>query len=180
MRLRKLIKAALSGGAARHRAGPSDGVLAFGGRADFLDRGRPAELARGASGIRPIGAEVEGEEEALRAAAAGFAIYKSRGYHLRACGAGPGAEGVGRGADRASGDIAAENAAAYAAASVDVLVTSAPYRAPPLDFTTRMRFRRTAGSPPPCPSTSPAPHRRAVSRAYKKASTSASGADERA
>lgn len=38
----------------------------------------------------------------------------------------------------ATGDIHEGNATAYAAAGVDVLVTSAPYAAPPLDVTVAM------------------------------------------
>ncbi|ABL78711.1 Quinolinate phosphoribosyl transferase [Thermofilum pendens Hrk 5] len=91
-------------------------------------------------GYRAVGVEVVTLEEALEALEAGARYARFDGVGpatlngwVRVVKAGFPEARVG-----ASGGVTAENVADYARAGVDVVVTSAPFRALPLDFTTAM------------------------------------------
>jgi len=129
------LKAILAGGATPHRLGLSETVLVFPEHRAFLP-GRPlAETLAGLKRACPekkIVVEVGSEAEADEAAAAGADVVQLEKFSP---------EAVRRVVDRlgggalvaAAGGVNAANAAEYAGAGAAILVTSAPYQAPPLD-----------------------------------------------
>lgn len=138
------LKAIMLGGAVPHRLGLSDSILVFANHRVFLADG--ADLAAVFRALRAHGperrlcAEAEDEAEALMLAEAGAdvvqidkaapasvarlaAIFRTRSPRPLLA---------------AAGGINETNAAAYAAAGADLLVTSAPYYARPCDVKLRM------------------------------------------
>ena len=141
------IKAVLAGGGAMHRTGLGDTILVFPEHRAFL---RDEELAvtiarlRAAAPERAIVVEVADPDDAVRAAAAGADVVQLEKFSPDAV-----AELRARLSDAgtfhariaAAGGVTAMNAAAYAKAGADILVTSAPYMARPRD----VQVRITAG-----------------------------------
>lgn len=138
-----MLKAVMAGGCAPHRLGLSDSVLVFAQHRAFLGRKPPylwvAEL-RAAQPERKISVEAESVDEVTWFASAGVdcvqvdklspeqiaeAIRAMSGMAKRPMIA-------------ATGGVNETNARAYAEAGADLLVTSAPYAAPPADISVRM------------------------------------------
>jgi len=133
-----------TGGAAPHRLGLSDYVLVFEEHRSLLDGNIPLadHFARlkAFSPERRLAAEASEIEEAVLLAEAGAEIVqvdKMTPEQVAAT-----AERLGAFSSRpllaAAGGVNASNAAAYAAAGADLLVTSAPYLAPPRDVKVRI------------------------------------------
>jgi molybdenum transport protein len=138
------LKAIMAGGAVPHRLGLSDSVLVFADHRVFLADG--AELAdafrqlRAHTPERRLGAEAESEDEALMLAAVGadvVQIDKATPETVARLAATFRAR-VPRPLLAAAGGINETNAATFAAAGADLLVTSAPYYAAPCDVKLRM------------------------------------------
>ena len=136
---RMAIRAIEAGGAAPHRLGLSDYLLVFNEHRVLLDdavalKDHLARLKRSAP-ERRLTAEAHGVDEALLLAKAGADVLQVDKLspedvaELRAklSAAAPGVVLA------AAGGVNASNAQAYAAAGADILVTSAPYYAPPRD-----------------------------------------------
>ncbi len=135
------IKAILAGGAVPHRLGLSESLLLFPEHRAFLDHASDDDLAalvrrmRAHSPEKMTVAEVTSPIEAVRLARAGVQVIQTEKFlpeqvretklALSALDPVP--------LLAAAGGITARNAAAYAAAGADVLVTSSPYQAPPAD-----------------------------------------------
>lgn len=143
--LRKLmLKAVLAGGGIIHRAGLSETLLVFEQHRIFLV-GEPlarsfARLHRN-SPEKKIMIEAESLDEALAYAEAGADVIQLEKLPLDAL-----AEVVRVLRERyprlvisATGGITVHNAAAHAACGVDLLVSSHPYHAPPVDIRASMR-----------------------------------------
>ncbi len=127
-----------AGGATAHRLGLSETLLVFPEHSVFLDSTRLAERLQALRRLHPekkLVVEVGDEDEALRLAAAGADVLQLERFSP---------EALARTARRlekagltsllaAAGGVNAHNAAEYAHAGADVLVTSAPYWAPPAD-----------------------------------------------
>jgi molybdenum transport protein len=137
------VKAILSGGAVPHRLGLAETILIFPEHRAFLvgvpEKAIVASARRGAA-EKKIVVEVAGLAEAIAFAEAGADVVQVEKFAPDAV-----AElrrEVGRLYPRpliaAAGGINAENAAAYAAAGADILVTSAPYWAKPRDVAVRI------------------------------------------
>lgn len=138
------IKAVLAGGGAMHRTGLSDTLLVFPEHRAFLgEEPLHSTLARmrAAAPERAIVVEVANDGDAMLAIAAGADVVQLEKFPPEAV-----ARLIGRlnGARpertriAAAGGIDASNAAAYARAGADVLVTSAPYTAKPRDVQVRI------------------------------------------
>lgn len=132
------IKAVLAGGGVMHRTGLADTVLLFPEHRAFLaDLDAAALIARlrAAAPERKLVVEVTDADSARRFAAAGVDVLQLEKFtpvavaELAAWLAGLPRRPV----LAAAGGVTAANAGAYAAAGADVLVTSAPYAAPPRD-----------------------------------------------
>ena len=133
-----MLNAILAGGCVPHRLGLSDSVLVFAQHRGFLGRTPPhvwVAALRAAQPERKIAVEAENLDEALRLAHAGVdAVQLDRlppedvAEVARAVETMPRRPLV-----VATGGVDEGNAAAYARAGADLLVTSAPYSAPPLD-----------------------------------------------
>ncbi|HMN72019.1 MAG TPA: ModD protein [Rhodoblastus sp.] len=128
-----------TGGAAPHRLGLSDYVLVFGEHRSLLDKDVPlAEHFRRLKAFSPerrLAAEASEVEEAALLAEAGAEIVqvdKMTPDQVAATAARLAAFSP-RPLLAAAGGVNAGNAAAYAAAGADLLVTSSPYLAPPRD-----------------------------------------------
>ncbi len=132
------VAAVHAGGAGMHRLGLSESILVFPQHRVFLKRETLSELAtrlRRSAPEKTLTIEVDTLEEAFDAAQAGFDIVQAERFapaeiaalitRLRRSGPRP--------VVAAAGGINARNAAAYAEAGADVLVTSAPYLASPRD-----------------------------------------------
>ncbi len=138
------IKAVLAGGGAMHRTGLGDTILVFPQHRAFLeDDGLPVILARlrAAAPERAIVVEVANSDDALSAAAAGADVVQLEKFspdavaRVRARLADAGVTGAKL---AAAGGVNLSNAAAYAKAGADILVTSAPYAARPRDVQVRI------------------------------------------
>jgi molybdenum transport protein len=138
------IKAVLAGGGTMHRTGLGDTILLFPEHRAFLpDEPLSLTLARlrAAAPERAIVVEVAGLDDALSAAVAGADVVQLEKFTpdavaaLRARLAGA---GMAHARIAAAGGINAANAAAYARAGADILVTSAPYTARPRDVQVRI------------------------------------------
>ncbi len=140
------LKAVLAGGGVVHRQSLSDEILLFRNHLVFAGGRGLGEVVRSLKarvGYKRVGVEVGSLEEALEAAEAGAdyvqfdhvdpATLRSWVSRLRSEFSGV-SIGVGGGVDL-------ENVGEYAATGVDVIVTSAPYHAKPLSFTTIMERR---------------------------------------
>ena len=141
------IKAVLAGGGAMHRTGLGDTILVFPEHRAFLpgeDLCVTIARLRMSAPERAIVVEVANPDDALNAAAAGADVVQLEKFSPDAL-----ADVRARMADAASGRVKiaaaggvnAGNAAAYASAGADILVTSAPYMARPRD----VQVRITAG-----------------------------------
>lgn len=130
------VAAILAGGAVPHRLGLSETVLVFPEHRAFLaGEDLAAALARlkAASPERKLVVEVGSFDDAMEAAGAGADVVQLEKFPPEAV-----ARVVAALSDKgclvaAAGGVRADNAAAYAAAGAAILVTSAPYSAPPLD-----------------------------------------------
>jgi molybdenum transport protein len=138
------IKAVLAGGGAMHRTGLSDTILVFPEHRVFLhDESLWNTLTRmrAAAPERTIVVEVADEGDAMLAVAAGADVVQLEKFSpdavallvSRLASARPAGTKI-----AAAGGINAGNAAAYAKAGADVLVTSAPYTARPRDVQVRI------------------------------------------
>lgn len=130
-------KAVRAGGATLHRLGLSDTLLVFPEHRLFLREAPAATIARlrAAEPERRIVVEVAHIEDALAWAAAGADILQLEKFspqQVAALHAALGPPG-GRCLLAPAGGVRAGNAAAYVAAGADLLVSSAPYAAPPRD-----------------------------------------------
>lgn len=130
------IKAILAGGAVPHRLGLSDSVLLFPEhRALLADLPLEAQIARLKAGCpeKKVVIEVTDVGQAMEAARAGADVVQLEKFSPDAVAqvvAGVAPLGL---TVAAAGGIGAANARDYAAAGAHILVTSAPYSAPPAD-----------------------------------------------
>lgn len=132
------LAAVKAGGAIAHRAGLSETILVFPEHRAFLDAepltGMTKRLRRAAPEKKLV-IEVKTLEEALAAIDAGFDVIQTEKFAPQ--GVAEVARHAARRAPRpviaAAGGVNAGNARDYAEAGADVLVTSAPYLAPPCD-----------------------------------------------
>ncbi|WP_096704947.1 ModD protein [Magnetospirillum sp. 15-1] len=131
------IKAVIAGGAIPHRLGLSDSVLLFPEHRTLLGEGSMAEAVRRLKSTCPekkVVVEVTSADEAEAAAQAGADVIQLEKFSPAQTAAavkrlgGPGGIPI-----AAAGGINAANAGAYAEAGASILVTSAPYSAPPVD-----------------------------------------------
>lgn len=133
------LKAVRAGGATVHRLGLSDSVLVFPEHRLFLDEPPERTIARlrRAEPERKLVVEVVSATEALAWAQAGADVLQLEKFtpgavaEIRALIDGQ-IDGP-RPLLAAAGGVRADNAAAYAAAGADLLVSSAPFTAPPAD-----------------------------------------------
>lgn len=132
------VAAVRAGGATMHRLGLSETILVFPEHRAFLAGETPADMAarlRRAAPEKMLAIEVKTCADGVAAARAGFDVIQAEKFTtgeiarlaeaLRALPKKPRLA--------AAGGIDAANAAAYAQAGAEVLVTSAPYLAPPRD-----------------------------------------------
>ena len=133
------VKAVLAGGAGMHRLGLSETLLVFAEHRLFL-RESPAQTVarlRCSQPEKKIVVEVADIAQALVWATAGADVLQLEKFTPEAVTACRRAVDDLSASPRpvlaAAGGIRADNAAAYAAAGADLLVTSAPYAAPPKD-----------------------------------------------
>jgi len=141
---RAALRAIEAGGAVPHRLSLSDFVLVFEEHRTLLDPSVPLadHLARlrAHSPERRIAVEAEGMAEAIAFARAGAEIVQVDKASPEEIGeiAAALAAMTPRPLLAAAGGITPANAGAYAAAGADILVTSAPYYAPPRDVKVRI------------------------------------------
>lgn len=137
------VKAILSGGAVPHRLGLSETILIFPEHRAFLAETTAKSivaLARRDAGEKKIVVEVGGVAEAVAFAQAGADVIQAEKFTPDLIAT------LRREIDRlfprpliaAAGGVNAGNAAAYAAAGADILVTSAPYWAKPRDVAVKI------------------------------------------
>jgi molybdenum transport protein len=131
------VKAVRAGGATMHRLGLSETVLVFPEHALFLSETPAQAIARLRSREpeKKLVVEVADTESALLWAAAGADVLQFEKFSPQALAACRRAvlETGARPLIVAAGGVRADNAAAYADAGADLLVTSAPYQAAPRD-----------------------------------------------
>lgn len=136
---RLALRAIEAGSAKPHRLGLSDYVLVFEEHRILLDKSRSLDVhfqrLRSAAVERRLAAEADTVEGAIMLAEAGAEVVqvdKLTPEQIASV-----AKGLARFNPRpllaAAGGVNAGNAAAYAAAGADILVTSSPYYAPPKD-----------------------------------------------
>ena len=131
-------RAAVAGGAVMHRLGLSETLLVFPEHRVFLAPGQVAAAVaalRAASPEKKVVVETGDADEALALAAAGADVLQLERFvpdDLAVLRARLDAAGL-RPLLAPAGGVTAGNAVAYAAAGADVLVSSAPYLAPPAD-----------------------------------------------
>jgi molybdenum transport protein len=137
-----------AGGAVMHRLGLSETILVFPEHLSFLDGEsleRTAARLRRAAPEKKLMIEARNLKEAIAAAQAGFDVIQAEKFKP---------EDIKRLAEylaplprkpaiAAAGGVNRGNAADYARAGADILVTSAPYAAPPRDVS--VRFSRGCG-----------------------------------
>jgi molybdenum transport protein len=152
------LKAVLAGGGVPHRTGLSDSVLVFAQHRALLGedvvpamvelaRRQPERLltievdsvAEAAKLLGPLAeaGALPGVVQLDKGGPRGVADLRQLITDLSRSG-GPGAAGRTRTVIAAAGGVTVDNATEYARAGADVLVTSAPYHAPPLDVTVRI------------------------------------------
>lgn len=133
------LKAVRAGGATVHRLGLSDSVLVFPEHRLFLDEPpeRTIERLRRAEPERKLVVEVVSATEALAWARAGADVLQLEKFTPAAVAEVRALIDTQFAGSRpllaAAGGIRADNAADYAAAGADLLVSSAPFTAPPAD-----------------------------------------------
>jgi molybdenum transport protein len=146
------IKAVQAGGGVMHRTGLADSVLVFPEHRAFLadlDEAALVQRLRAGTPERKLTVEVVDLESALRMARAGADVLQLEKFppaqvaELVASLAGLAARPM----VAAAGGVNASNAGAYAAAGADILVTSAPYAAPPRDVQVRINAERINAQP---------------------------------
>jgi molybdenum transport protein len=131
------IKSILAGGATPHRLGLSETILVFPEHRAFLGDRSLSDIVADLHAHAPekkIVVEVLSLDEAQAAIAAGADVIQLEKFPLdqiRALVALPRPAGVRL---AAAGGVNAKNAADFAAAGAEILVTSAPYSAPPVDI----------------------------------------------
>ncbi len=137
------MRAVLACGGILHRQSLSDSILIFDNHLAFLGEAKVSGAVRRAlelAGGRGVGIEVGSLEEALEAVRAGAYYIQFERPDPRVLG-----EWVkkirevdGRVVIGVAGGITLENVEEYASTGVDLIVASAPYRARPIDVSTRM------------------------------------------
>ncbi|WP_316213549.1 MULTISPECIES: ModD protein [unclassified Bradyrhizobium] len=135
------VAAVRAGGAVMHRLGLSETVLLFPEHRAFLGEASLADIVerlRRAAPEKRLVVEVTNVEQAVAAAAAGFDVIQAEKFApediatlVARTQTAPTTRA--RPVIAAAGGVNAQNAAAYAVAGADVLVTSAPYLARPRD-----------------------------------------------
>lgn len=142
------IKAILAAGASPHRLSLSETLLVFAEHRTFLGCEKPADTVqrlRRQWPERSIVVEVADAAEALRWAAAGADILQLEKMLPEAVMQLKSSLAGSRVRIAAAGGINTANAAAYAQAGADILVTSAPYFAPPRDVAVAISAREAQG-----------------------------------
>jgi molybdenum transport protein len=140
------VKSVLAGGGVMHRTGLGDTILVFPEHRALL-RGEELSVTiarlRAAAPERAIVVEVADPDDALSAVAAGADVVQLEKFSPDAVALVRARvnDGVSHAKIAAAGGVNASNAAAYARAGADILVTSAPYTARPRD----VRVRLSAG-----------------------------------
>lgn len=137
------IKAILAGGALPHRLSLSETILIFGEHRAFMgDETATATVTRlrCAAPEKKIVVEVASIDEAVHWAVAGADVIQTEKFSAEDIAALSARlrSGPSRVLIAAAGGINASNAGPYAAAGADIVVTSAPYSAPPLDVAVRI------------------------------------------
>ncbi|WP_044559137.1 ModD protein [Azospirillum sp. B4] len=137
------LKAVIAGGGEVHRLGLSDTLLIFPEHRVFLgdDLATAITTLKRRVPERAVMVEVTSEAEAMAAAAARADVIQLEKFTpdaVRALVCRIARHGDGRPVIAAAGGINAGNAAAYAAAGADTLVTSAPFHAKPADIQVRI------------------------------------------
>ncbi len=132
------LAAIKAGGAIAHRAGLSETILVFPEHRVFLDGeplGETAKRLRRAAPEKKLVIEVKTLEEGSAAVDAGFDVVQSEKFSPQDVAelARHAARRTPRPVIAAAGGVNAGNARAYVEAGANVLVTSAPYLAPPCD-----------------------------------------------
>ena len=131
------VKAVRAGGATMHRLGLSESLLLFAEHRLYLDETPADTVARfkRAEPEKKLVVEVASMEEALLWARAGTEVLQLEKFtpeEVADCRNALGSAGL-RVVLAAAGGVHADNASAYVCAGADLLVTSAPYSAPPRD-----------------------------------------------
>lgn len=131
------VKAVRAGGAIMHRLGLSESLLLFAEHRLYLDEAPTNTVMRlkCAEPEKKLVVEVGSVDEALVWAKAGADVLQLEKFspdEVAACRYRLDADAL-RAVLAAAGGIRADNAAAYVRAGADLLVTSAPYLAPPMD-----------------------------------------------
>ncbi|WP_315768818.1 MULTISPECIES: ModD protein [unclassified Bradyrhizobium] len=140
------VAAVKAGGAVMHRLGLSETVLVFPEHRAFLGDAPLADVAerlRRSAPEKRLVIEVTTVEQAVAAAVAGFDVIQAEKFSPAEIAALTERIAISAALPRrpiiaAAGGVNAQNAAAYAAAGADVLVTSAPYLARPCDVQVRI------------------------------------------
>lgn len=136
------VAAVKAGGATMHRLGLSETVLVFGEHRGFLDEPLAATVARLRATLpeKKLITEVSSIDAALAATEAGFDVLQLEKFAPAdvAALAQQLAPRPARPVIAVAGGVNAGNAAAYAEAGAQVLVTSAPYTAKPRDVQVRI------------------------------------------
>lgn len=142
------VRAVRAGGAGMHRLGLSENVLVFPEHRAFIQNEPLADIAermRRAAPEKKLVIEVPSVAEGEAAAAAGFDVIQAEKFTVAQVA--ELAEALGRVPIRprlaVAGGVTANNAADYARAGADILVTSAPYLANPRDV--KVRIAAVAG-----------------------------------
>lgn len=143
------IKAVHVGGGTMHRTGLGDTVLVFPEHRSFLPDQDEAELVakvREMAPERKLTVEVGDVATALRMARAGVDVLQLEKFApARVAEVASGLKELQRRPVLAvAGGVTAANAATYAEAGAQVLVTSAPYTAPPRDVQVRIRHQMSS------------------------------------
>ncbi|MGO8918702.1 MAG: ModD protein [Stellaceae bacterium] len=143
---RLAVKAVIAGGGHMHRMGLSETILIFPEHLAFFDGEdgieRAIALARRNAPERRVVVEVADEATAARAARSGADVIQLEKFSPEAVARVAAMlpdRARGRPLLAAAGGVKAVNAAAYVAAGADILVTSAPYAAPPAEVQVRIR-----------------------------------------
>ncbi len=138
------IKAIMAGGATPHRLGLSETILVFEEHRRFLADTSPDDIVtrlRRGSPEKKVVIEVATPAEAMLWAKAGADVIQAEKFSPAAIAAT--VEALRRAGLStllaAAGGINADNAASYARAGADILVTSAPYTAKPLDVQVKLK-----------------------------------------
>ena len=145
------VKAILAGGASPHRLGLSETILIFAEHRSFL-AGVPEKdivaMIRREAAEKKIIVEVGSVEEALIWAKSGADVIQAEKFapHAIESLCRELAQQAPRPLVAAAGGVNATNAAAYANAGADILVTSSPYWGKPLDVAVRLKAHPRAAS----------------------------------